>query len=416
MNIFVNDPRDEITLGTKILDGGVSLIPFYPEFHQEIIPSGISPNTDTPGDYDPAKDPQYIINTLKQVHQLEIKRKIPIEEKARRCWRLYHSDFTENDAEKDDWMSKRAFPIMFMTTERFVSNFSKLREQNPNWFEVQALMPGQQVFYNLCKRWNQAMLDHYDVRFSNIEKDFLRNGLITAQTAVMVTFNVDDTPIVSGREASAPEQPLFTDITSLFSDQLAGGAPPASENKFPYIPGPNMPRLHLQTVDPTHLWLDSITGKEQYKIWETILSVGEFLKEAEKLGYDLEKCKRAARAGMPSRIADWIDDEQKNVTQDYTKMGNTRVLLTHFEGTLTCPSTGAIIVDKKYFVMCNEVELVLAPVDTPFWDKKPAIVAAPFIKVANATYGKSPLTENVDAFLTRHDLLNLIMDFFQRSL
>ena len=52
----------------------------------------------------------------------------------------------------------------------------------------------------------------------------------------------------------------------------------------------------------------------------------------------------------------------------------------------------------------------------PFWDSQPALVSAPFMKVANAVYGKSPMTENTDAFTSRHDLLNLIMDFFEKSL
>jgi hypothetical protein len=405
--------RDDVTLGTKIIDGfhsdpNTNLI----KGESTVFSAGLTP------DYNYKTDWKLISTVLRRVHQLEIDRKINIEYKTQKCWDLYHSDFSAIDCRKEDWQSQKAFPIFFMTVERFAANFSKLREQNANWFEATAMIPQQQVFLNLVKKWVQFQLEHPDVGFAGEERDLLRNGLISAQCPMMVTYDLDDTEIVSGDEVGEdPEEANISDLFRPFSANLSGGSNPFPDSsKFPFIPGPTFPRLHLKAMDPGKLWLDTCSGRDQYKIWETELSIGDFLEEAERRGYDIDACKRAAKLGIPSRVTDTVTASQQNLGQDQTRLNKSKVLLTHFEGTLTDPDTGIIYVDKQYMVMCNDKEIVKQPVPIPFWDKKSAIVCCPFIKVPNAVYGKSPMTENIDAFESRHSLLNLIMDFFNKSL
>ena len=353
----------------------------------------------------------YIAQKTQELLTREKWRKRKVENKARQGWELYNSYYTEDD-DKDAEQEKRAFPFVFMLVEKFAAAVGSVREQNVNWFEAEAVTSSQQVYYNGVKRWVQAQLQHPKVNFNKFFSSLLRNGLITSIMSAMVTYEVNGVPVRSGDEPEIDlEDPKLLDSLSQFTRTKS----PASD-RMPFAPNNKLPRLCLEVIDPAYIWLDTYSTRMRYKIWQTWISTGDLLAQADQYGYDKDACKRAILRGLPPDALDNRDDFQQNVVGRTDDRNYTQVLLTHFEGTLPDWETGENIVLDSYFVTANGEEVVKQPVPKPFWDGEGAVFYCPFMPTPNAVYGKSPITENLDAFATRHNLLNQLLDFFNKSL
>lgn len=355
-----------------------------------------------------------MVQAFVELRRYEEERKRPVEIKSRVAWEQYNG-FYSNDALKDPEQSQKVFPNHFMTTERFAAAILRLRQQDPNWFVAEALIPQQQVIINFVNRWVQYQCDHPLVGFNQFFSDLVHNGLLSSHMVAMVTHQTDGIPVTS---SEIGEQIDLNDTDKLFQSlsELTEGGPKPSTDQPPFAANRMMPRLLLESLDPAHVWLDTSSKKGRYIIWETRMPVGQFLEEAKRRGWDMDACKRAALRKKPMEVWNNRDDFQQGVNPDDMKNYHNEVVLTHIEGTFHDIRTGYIYFHNKYMIMANHAEIILKPVDIPFWDGERAIVDSPFVKVANAVYGKSPITENVDSFALRHDIMNLLVDFFKINL
>lgn len=355
-----------------------------------------------------------MVNALVELRRYEEERKRPVEIKARIAWEQYNG-FYSNDTLKDVTQSQKVFPNHFMTTERFAAAILRLRQQDPNWFVAESLIPQQQVIINLVNRWVQYQCDHPLVGFNQVFSDLIHNGLITSQMYAMISHQTNGIPVTGAEVDAELDLENTDDLFQSLSDISDNGEKP-STSQPPFAANKKMPRLLLECLDPSHVWLDTSSRKGRYRFWETNMGVGQFLEEAKLRGWDINACKRAALKKKPIETFENRDDFQQGVNPDDMKNYHNEVVLTHFEGTFHDIRTGYIYFHNKYMIMANHCEIILPPVDIPFWDGESVMVDSPFVKVANAVYGKSPITENIDSFALRHDIMNLLVDFFKMNL
>ena len=354
-----------------------------------------------------------ICERLRELLRLEKERKLPIEDKARHVWELYHSTYV-SDLDKDDWMSRKKFPATFMTVEKYAAAVGKVREQNPNWFEAVAIIPQQQVLINLAKNWTQFQLEHPDVGFNQFFRNIIRNGLITSQMYAMVSMKLGEHQTPHSKPETTNELMSSEAIESQLS-MFRNNPDIRSSKSMPFIQNDATPRVLLEAMDPAYVWLDSY-GHNRYIIWQTRITTGDLLQQAEVLGYDMQAVKRCIARGCEAEAFDNRDSSQQGVNEGGNSRETQEVILTHLEGTLPDTSNGRNLFTKKYLVVANGYDVVYGPADNPFWDQKSAIVYSPFIETPNAVYGKSPITENADAFEVRHDMINMLLDYFQKVL
>ena len=355
-----------------------------------------------------------MVQALVELLRYEKERKRPVEIKARIAWEHYNG-FYANDSMKDPHQSMKVFPTQFMTVERFAAAISRLRQQDPNWFESEALIPQQQVIINLVNKWLQYQCDHPIIGFNQFFSDLIHNGLLTSQMYAMISHQTDGVPVTDGGVDEKLDLDETDKLYQSLNELTTVGEKPATDQP-PFAANKKTPRLLLECLDPAHVYLDTTSKKGRYRMWETFMGTGQFLEEAAARGWDINACKRAALRKKPMDAMDNRDDFQQGVNPDEGKNYHNEVVLTHFEGTFHDINTGAIFFHNKYMIMANHCEIVMAPVDIPFWDGESVVVDSPFVKVANAVYGKSPITENIDSFDLRHDIMNLLVDFFKMNL
>jgi len=363
--------------------------------------------------YDKIEDPtgQKIVFTIRALRLYEQQRKIPVQDQMDLTNQLYNN-FYPKDTEKMSWQSKSRFPGMFIAAERISRQMVKLMDASPDWLKIEATNPDNQVYYDLAK--DLILYDLKQAKFRKVLGLAFKDMLINTFGNLMVTYNVKKIPQMQQEDtlASVSSDDVLSEATGFLSKTSD------DDEDTPFIPNPDKSHLCLELIDPNWMYLDS-SGRNRYKIWWSELTVGELLYSAEARGYDKEACIRS----IGKQYMDSYNSEMRNAfnrgvrpapqDENYSHL---KIRLCHFEGTLYHPDTGELLFEDKYCVVSNDAELVLEPIPIPFWDKESAIVSAPFIDIARNIYGKSLLGENNDAFMVQHNLMNLLLDFFQLSL
>lgn len=348
---------------------------------------------------------------IRDIWMDEDQKRAPMREKSRVAWEYYHNYYAADDL-KDDWQSKKKFPLMAMTVERIVAAISRLRENNPKWFEIDSIIPNMQIYSNLSRNLLDHWLSHDSVKFSSKFKELIKSGLLNTQMAVQVVFETNGEPLISPSQSLEAAGKAFFDYADLaqFVDN------PGASDDFPFIPNPNMPKLRIEVIDPIDLLVDS-SGSNEWKMWRTYHTAGQLLDFVDSRGYDHEACKRAILAGPSEMEMHRAESNQRKgkAAGKYHGRNAGQVVLTHFEGTLTDPKDGLRVFRNKYMVVANG-EVVLKPQPIRFWDGEGSIVAANFQSIPHSTSGKSIMTDSLDAFQSRHDLTNLLLDFFNLTL
>jgi hypothetical protein len=344
----------------------------------------------------------------------------PIQAKILAAWAQYNSIY-DSDMEKDDWQSKKATPFMFITLERMAGAFVQFIEQKPGWFKGQASVPPMQVFVDLMTKFLGWWLQHPMVDFFSAFEEMMKSGLMTGHVHVTVTVERSGIPVFN-KEALDPQQEalnfaseIWSQISPFLNKGSAGDFTGLNSAEYPFIANPAMPRLCFQVIPTANVRLDA-SGRERYKMWKTIMGVGEFMLTAGARGWDLQACRDSI--GGHSRTFDQMmnyNAMQQGITRTQENLMHTVELL-HFEGDLHDPHTGEPLFQKSYMVVANGRQVIYGPSPIPFWDGQSVMISAPFIKNPNAVYGKSFLPESVDMMDVRHDLMNVLLDYIRKSL
>lgn len=335
----------------------------------------------------------------------------PYLQRSLHAYELYNNTYSVDSA-KDEWQSRMKMPYAFMTVERWVAALSKLIETGDSWIETDSVTPQLQIFHNLCKNLMMFMLRHDTVQFFPRLREAFKIGLLSGNEHVMVTYDVDDIPMKT--------DPLMDDADSVSTLMSAFSDNPMAKDKkgedFPFISNPQMPKLVLKVISSGQVRLDS-TGQNRYKMWKTRISKAELRATSLDRGYDLDAVERAiSRMGTEDSHRTSVRRRIETGLNKGVETDRQQVELTHFEGTLDDPILGVRIFKQKYCVIAEGLELILPETELPQWDKESIIVSAPFIQSPSNVYGKSPITESIDAFYMRHNFQNSLNDYMQRTM
>lgn len=360
---------------------------------------------------EPNEDCVFYAQLIKDIWDDEDAKRLPVRQKSMVAWELYHNIYTQ-DLEKDEWQSKKKFPLVGMTVERIVAAIARLRESNPQWYRVESVIPDTQIYMNLARELMNHWLNHDSVQFSSKFKQCIKSGLLNTQMAMQVVFEVNQEVPSQNSTNKMDDAP---DPFKEYANWSAYSEAPGATDDAPFVPNPNMPRLRLELIDPMDLLIDS-SGSGEWKMWRTYCTAGQLMEYVETRGYNYDACRRAVLNGPSER-------EMKRTEHNMRKGQNSgryhanegKIVCTHFEGTMTDPSNGTRLFRNKYMVMAN-AEIVLEPQDIKNWDQEHSIVAANFQNIPHSTTGKSLITDSLDAFHSRHDMTNLLLDFFQLTL
>ena len=398
----------------------------YPASSQDIYPGGMgAPNNN---DYYPvangtANSTQSSIqlrwircaDLLWQYEDLAFR---PIMQKILAAWAQYNGLY-DSDVDKDAWQSKKSTPYFFVMLERFAQSWVQFIEQKPGWFKGDATIPPMQLFTDLNTKHLSWWLHSPHTQFFNKFEEAVKSAWITGMAHMTITVEKGGVPLRNQPEFNNPgESQLFQDsiwksLSSFIGQDQNGKGPDPDE--FPFVTNPNMPRLCFEVIPTAHVRLDS-SGRKRFKMWKTIMGVGEFLQTAEARGWDLQACHECI--GGHSRQF----DQEMNYRS--MQMGTTRhqeailhtVELLHFEGSLHDPQTGEPLFQKCYMVVANNRQVVYGPMPLCHWDGESVMVSAPLCQVSGGVYGRSPLTESIDMMDVKHDLNNVLLDYIRMTL
>lgn len=324
----------------------------------------------------------------------------PYDVRAAQAWDLYHMTWDESEG-KEEWQSQRKFPFYLSQVERFVSLLTRMLDSTPNWFEIEALIPQHQVYMDIAKNFIKFLLEQ--ANFRSTLSEAMRSGLITGQMHTKLVYTIDNV------DQMGQEQKVIDDTKELSFFKETN----LKDGSKPFVPNPDIPRLSLENMPATDVRLDS-KGLKRYRMWRLMVPRGELYDLTDKSGYDTEAVLRAIqKAGArDGRISN--EEGRRYIEQNLGPDGNPSadVALIFFEGTLPHDTSGDLLFKDKLCIVAGD-ELIYGPAPTPWWDGEGCIVSSPFIPVPNCVYGKSLLTESVDAFDVENETLNLLIDYCQ---
>lgn len=353
---------------------------------------------------------QALLEAFKKVWDIEDLRYTPIKNRTLAAWHLYHMTYEKNiDADQSD----KRYPAAMMLVERIASQFMRMIDSTPNWFQPVALIPQQQVLYNLVKRFVRCITDKRDNQnhefWAMIEEAF-KSGIISGQLVAQIVPMEDDQKLLVKKSEQDTEWFDMLSILNTFVDN------PDKKGSKPFIPNPSIPRLSLSTLPAENFLLDS-TNHGRYRMWTQLVPVATVFDQAEAKGYDIEALRRAKQ-----KRAGGISDSNKYTLYTREGMGvdtnppEGMIRLHFFEGTLHDPVRGAVLFTNKIMVMANGCEIVLPPTEIPFWDGGFSTIHGKFISPPHSVYGKGLLSENADNLDVKNDVINRLLDWVRAVL
>lgn len=377
----------------------------------------------------------YIAECILEVIEYEEKRKALFTEKASAAMALYNNEY-EFHQTKAEWQSTNRIPKGFMLVEKLTSVLMRYVQRGRKYIQVKSAIPQKQIFMNMARECLLFWLEQDFISFRKNLRHIIKNGLITGSMTMFVGCEkggMDIMEDLEGLEKSLSDgAELDSDTIGLglgFLRKIGGGGeagkPQEDEEEGFLMPSDDQPRLRLKVINFNDFWIDTNNGdRPRYRAWSDGDCVGGFLQEANARGWDPDAVQRALdKVGTPDsradghRIRKQHDSENLN-TQSGAIGGplDQQIKYHHFEGTLPSLRDGRWVFEKKYALLANG-ELMFQPVPLPWWDGAPAIVHRPFIEhPTNDVWGKGILSENVDTIISQVEILNLMQDFFLRSM
>lgn len=355
---------------------------------------------------------QALLEAFKKVWDIEDLRYTPIKNRMLAAWHLYHMTYEKNiDADQSD----KRYPAAMMLVERIASQFMRMIDSTPNWFQPVALIPQQQVLYNLVKRFVRCITDKrdsYNHEFWAMIEEGFKSGIIGGQMIAQIVPMEDEQKILA--QPSEQDNEWF-DMLSLL-DTFVDNPDSDKKGERPFIPNPSIPRLSLTTLPAENFLMDS-TGHNRYRMWTQLVPVATVFDQAAAKGFDEEALRRAKQ-----KRAGGISDSNKYTLYTREGMGvdtnppEGMMRLHFFEGTLPDPVRGAVLFTKKIMVMANGCEIILKPTPIPFWDGGFSTIHGKFISPPHSVYGKGILSENADNLDVKNDVINRLLDWVRAVL
>jgi len=351
-----------------------------------------------------------LVRCIQETYRDEDSKYMPIQNRSDNCFSLYNLDY-ELIGSNQDWQSKYRYPFMANTVDRYVSSLMAFIDKSENWFEMKCLAPEKQAHYNISREMMKKLtsgITQYNKNFRSVIKEGLRYGLLSGQMHIIAYYSTTgwDTSVTStSQNPSGNDLPVGSFIPN--SD-------PRTQGSRPFLPNRNRPKLILDVISSSDVRRDS-SKIHRYTMWKSTISRGQLRKNARALGYDTDAVERACnKAGLPN-----VNDRTISKTietghpQQYFK--NKEVNLVHFEGTLEDPFTGEILFEDSYCVVSGD-EVLLSPIPIPHWDNSFSVVSGTYIKKPGSVFGKSPITDAIDLFQGRNDLVNQFNNYMFRVL
>jgi hypothetical protein len=374
-------------------------------------------------------DTGHILRAFREMMRDERQAKLPTTQGSDDAWDMYHARMNFDD--KEWWQSQLVDPKVFNTVERVTSVLVRILEKSVDWVEVLALRKSKQVFYDLVKQLALYELNHDDVEFNRIFRLGIKSSLLSHEMTILVLhFGKDEAPIDASRVAASldfagtnTDQSSGFSLTGMYSQMSSQNN---AQARKPVLPDKNRSRLQLELVNPDYVIKDQHTGGKRFKVYEQVLTKGQFRKMASSGGWNLDAVERAITRGPANTVGDENVTGSAFISSRESWKKDTipankdfkYVIVSHFFGTLEDPDSGEILVDDSYFCIANYNELMNAPVTigSLFWEGEDPIISAPIIEVPFAPYGRSPIVMNLDMFQAHNDFMNLMIDFFQAAL
>ena len=350
-----------------------------------------------------------IVKSIQETYRDEDSKYQPIQNRSDNCFALYNLDY-ELIGSEQDWQSKYRYPFMANTVDRYVSSLMAFIDKSDNWFELKCLSPQKQFHYNVVRELMKKMtsgITQYNKNFRSVLKEALRYGLLSGQMHVIAYYSTTgwDTSLTSTSDKANVDLPVGSFVPN---------KDPRTQGIRPFLPNRNRPKLILEVISSSDVRRDS-SKIHRYTMWKTTISRGQLRKNAQALGYDSDAVERACnKAGLPN-----VNDRTVSRTietghpQQYFK--NKEVNLIHFEGTLEDPISGEILFEDSYCVVSGD-EVLLSPVPIPHWDNSFSVISGTYIKKPGSVFGKSPITDAIDLFQGRNDLVNQFNNYMFKVL
>lgn len=371
-------------------------------------PSPLEPPTTDTTDLD--VETMVYLDAFRKLWDIEDLRFTPFKNRMLAAWSLYHNTYeVSQDADQTD----KRYPTALMFVERWASQLMRMIDTTPNWFRPIALVPSQQVLYNLVKRLMTCVTSRRDgnnQEFWACVEEAFKSGVMTGQMIAQIVPKEDEVELPLAQLEKENEK--WLNSLSLLNTFTT----PDKDTKKPFVPNPLIPKLSLRILPAENFLLDS-SGCNRYRMWTQVVPVAQVFAEASKRGYDTEALRRAKKT-RPSSVADvnkYTQQAREGMGVD-TNPPEGMMRLHFFEGSLPDPTTGALLFENKFMVMANGVEIILEPTEPPFWDACPSTVTGKFISPPHSVYGKGLLSENVDGVEVKGKLINQLFDWIKMVL
>lgn len=372
---------------------------------------------------------QHIADAIYLLLEYEYERKAETQLKADASWEAWNNHHDVGD--KAHWQETARIPKVWIHVERAVAATMEFLNVTPDWFDIDSVLPSQELAINMVKELIRADLNDDRIGVWGTIEDCIRELYLTGNTNLFVGFERGRMPIMNTEAKPAEDAGPVNGVDFSFFgkdiDQIGLDLGVLKEREVDdsddkiLLPDPDSPRPRLDRVPFERVYRDT-SGNNRYVIWTTYSSVGDFREEAKMRGWNPDAVERAISAAGPR--SDWgghgnvwrdvVYGEKGPVGDGYTF--DYAIEIVNFQGTLyNIDAHGEHIFKDQYVVVANG-HLLMDPIDPPFWDGELPIVQSKMGRNPQSVYGKSPIGENLDVFDLQIGLVLLLTDAIQRTL
>lgn len=350
----------------------------------------------TPQDNDELVKDQPIVDAILWNYDEAVKAKKPFDSQVDRIWDRYNNRFDHGG--KADWQSKKNFPVVMMTVERLAAVITRILTLARNdWFTLETFNPALRPYFSVFKDMLQEAFRHPQVKFFNIFREAVKDGLIGKMMCSAVTWERDQTINIED-----------SGVENLEREDILEGVETLLESKET-VELDLRPKSHLKIVnfDSRNVVLDP-TNRNRFCFIVRKLTRGEFNYEAKNRKF--KYLDLATQSKSEVKQEDISNDRYKKDQADEQITRNDEILWIEMWGDLY-DKDGYLLKKDMYAVVINR-QFLCAYDTSPLAHKEIPIITCGLIQKPHSVYHESFISISMDSFEAWVEFLNLMLDFY----
>lgn len=302
-------------------------------------------------------------------------------------YEAYH--LVQDYSHKREGQSKEFLPKQAMAVEQISSFFQQGLIDTGEWFKVDPepgvddpILSDNETVLLLSRQLDKN-------NFYTFVGDAMKLGLLGSLMIAKVGGQYKSKPIYHAKHDENGKRRLYKHTKDFWELNLS------LLRQEDYYPDPNSGFRSKPLYECQNMWMDLhevlAMSEGKNKIYDKTIAeqLSSYLASEEE-----QRLKKARETGQNISFSDYRH----------------RVKLTECWGTLIDPDTGKVEMENCVWTIANDMFLLQAPTENPFWHGESPFVTAPIIRVPHSTWHKALMDAPTKLNIAQNEMFNLILD------